>query len=205
MEIAEKRRGVRKAPGYLIKEVLDGIPVYYKGYRDVMRGKETFEGIKGDSLLVVLLKTWLARLLIENLGTTKYWIGYGEIGIQISNEDSAAHGVVVFDKVVLPPAKISNRYADVPAKVVIEIDTEVEYGDGLCPDIYVQQKTQRTLDFGTERVIWIFTATRKVLVATPGRDWTLGDWDQEIEILDGVKFNVAAYLRQEGITLDDKA
>lgn len=54
-------------------------------------------------------------------------------------------------------------------------------------------------------MIWIFTATRKVLVATPGRDWTLGDWDQEIEILDGVTFNVAAYLRQEGITLDNAA
>lgn len=188
-------------PERLVKEVLDGIPVYYKGYREVLANQKQSEEIMADGLLQAIIKSWIARLLIQGLDDSKYWMGIGEVGSHISRRVNLSHDAVIFEKSKLPASKISNQYADVPAKVVLEIDTEVEYGNGLPEQTYVHRKTQRVLDFGTEKVIWIFTASRKVMVAERGKDWVTCDWDRDIEVLDGVVFNVAQHLNQTGILL----
>jgi len=196
-----KKPADKAVPDYLVREVIDGIPVYYKGYRDVLANNKKPEEIMADGLLQVVLKSWLARLLIQGLDESRYWMGIGEVGSHISRRNNMAHGVAIFEKSKLPASKISNKYADVPAKVVLEIDTEVEYGEGLSVETYVHRKTQNTLDFGTEKVIWIFTASRKIMVAERGNDWITCDWNRSIEILDGVAFNVAKHLAEEGILL----
>lgn len=198
----EKKKQTKKVPAYLIKEVIDGIPVYYKGYRDVLANKKNPEEIMADGLLQFILKSWIARLFFTGLDSSKYWIGVGEVGSHLSHKNNMAHDLAVFEKSILPAKKISNKYADVPAKLIVEIDTEIEYGDDLPVETYVHLKTQKTLDFGTEKVIWIFTASRKVMVAERGQDWIIRDWDKTVELLDGVSFNVPAYLQEQGITLD---
>ena len=55
--VAPKKRE-RRVPASLIKEVLDGQPIYYKGYRSVMYGHKNLEEIMGASSLeglVILL------------------------------------------------------------------------------------------------------------------------------------------------------
>lgn len=200
--IADKKQKAKKVPDYLIKETIDGIPVYYKGYRDVLSKKKNPEEIMADGLLQALFKMWLSHLLRTHLDQKKYWVFAGEVGSHISHKNNMAHDLVVFEKNVLPASKISNKYADVPAKLVLEIDTEIEYGNGLSVETYVHQKTQNTLDFGTEKVIWIFTASRKVMVAERGKDWIISDWDKTVELLDGVVFNIPAYLLEQGIELE---
>lgn len=86
---------------------------------------------------------------------------------------------------------------------MVEVDTEVEFADYPGIDVYVQLKTQKTLDFGTQRVIWIFTSTRKILIAERHQDWIICDWDKSVELLDGVVFCVAEFLESEGIRLDE--
>jgi len=49
---------------------------------------------------------------------------------------------------------------------------------------YYQKKTDQLLDFGVEKVIWIFTDTRKVMVAEPDQNWQISPWGREIQILD---------------------
>jgi hypothetical protein len=198
----EKKTRKRKVPSYLIKEWVNGIPVYYKGYRDVLKKAKTPEDIIADGILQAAIKFWLTLLLGNQLSLTKYWIFSGEVGSHQAHRQNAAHDLVIIEKSKLPPGKVTNRYADVPAKIVIEIDTVVEYGDDFPTEQYVQQKTQQTLDFGTEKVIWIFTTTQKVLVATPGADWIITDWSSTLEILDGVTFNLAEFIEKEGIVLD---
>ena len=202
---AEKKKLPEKVPAYLIKEVIDGIPVYYKGYRDVLSKKKNPEDIMADGLLQAMLKMWLSNLLFNQLGSKDYWVFAGEVGSHISHKNNMAHDLMIFEKSGLPPSKIGNHYADVPAKLVLEIDTEIEYGDDLPVETYVHLKTQKTLDFGTEKVVWIFTASRKVMVAERGKDWLIRDWEKDVELLDGVTFNVPAYLEEQGITLDDSA
>ncbi len=43
------QRKMPKVPFYLIKEILDEIPVYYKGYKAVLRKEKTLEDIMGAS------------------------------------------------------------------------------------------------------------------------------------------------------------
>jgi len=203
--LAEKKKQAKKVPAYLIKEVIDGIPVYYKGYRDVLSKKKTPEEIMADGLLQAMLKMWLSNLLFNQMASKGYWIFAGEVGSHLSHKNNMAHDLMVFEKSALPANKIGNKYADVPAKLIVEIDTEIEYGNDLPVETYVHLKTQKTLDFGTEKVIWIFTASRKVMVAERGNDWIISDWDKTVELLDGVSFNIPAYLQEQGITLDDDA
>ena len=43
----KKKKKAEKIPDYLIKEVMDGIPFYYKGYKDVLNKTKTKEEIMG--------------------------------------------------------------------------------------------------------------------------------------------------------------
>ncbi|MBL7774667.1 MAG: Uma2 family endonuclease [Saprospiraceae bacterium] len=199
---ARKKPQPESVPAYLIKEVIDGIPVYYKGYREVLADLKTPEEIMADGFLQVILKSWMARILLTGLDASKYWIGVGEVGSHISHKNNMAHDLAVYEKSALPASKISNRYADVPAKLVVEIDTEIEYGEDLPVETYVHRKTQNTLDFGTEKVVWIFTASRKVMVAERGQDWIISDWNKTCELLDGIQLNIPEYLKEQGIPLE---
>lgn len=188
-------------PDYLVKEVIDGIPVYYKDYRDVLNQTKKTEEVMADGLLQALLKMWLSNLLYSHLNAGKYWVFSGEVGSHISHNNNMSHDIAVFEKSILPAGKITARYADVPARLVVEIDTEIEYGAGISVETYVHKKTQATLDFGTEKVVWIFTASRKIMVATTGQNWIISDWDQPVDLLDGLTCNIAAFLTKEGVLI----
>ncbi|HFA50822.1 MAG TPA: Uma2 family endonuclease [Bacteroidetes bacterium] len=190
-----------KIPAYLIKETLDGIPVYYKGYREVLNKTKKYEQIMADGLLQAVIKNWLQFLLNSKLDEEKYWVLAGEVGSHLSHKNNLAHDLTIFETSVLTPDKIQNKYADFPAKLIIEIDAEVEYGEGKSNEEYIHRKTQRVLDFGTEKVIWIFTQTQKIMLAEPGKDWRTFDWDRDVEVLDGVVFNLPLFLKKKKIIL----
>lgn len=201
-EQGRAKKSRQKIPAYLIKEWVYDTPVYYKGYREVMKKTKTPEEIMADGTLQAAIKFWLGLLIGNQINLSKYWIFSGEVGSHIAPRKNASHDLVIIEKRLLPPGKVSNRYADVPPKVVIEIDTAVEFADDKPVEHLVQLKTQQTLDFGTEKVIWIFTATQKVMVATRDADWTISDWSKTVEVLDGVRFNLAEFVEKEGIVLD---
>ncbi|NUM44639.1 MAG: DUF3179 domain-containing protein [Anaerolineales bacterium] len=146
---ARTRTSKQKVPSYLIKEWVYNTPVYYKGYRDVLQKKKTTEDILADGTLQAAIKFWLTLLLGNHLDLAKYWVFSGEVGSHVAPKKNAAHDLVIIEKRLLPPGNVSNRYADVPARVVIEIDTAIEYGNDRPIEQFVQQKTQQTLDFGT--------------------------------------------------------
>ncbi len=115
-----------------------------------------------------------------------------------------ANDIALYAKSDLPASRFSTRYADVAPKMVIEVDVAIEY-DGTPMD-YVHAKTQRLLDFGTERVIWIFTPSRKVMIAEKSApSWLTVDWDQHITLLPGLEFNIKDFIQREGIDLDTKS
>ena len=66
---------------------------------------------------------------------------------------------------------------------------------------YLHTKTQKMLDFGVEKVIWILTNSRKVIVATPKTAWLTMGWHNDIEIIDGIIFNIHNYLEERGIDI----
>jgi hypothetical protein len=103
---------------------------------------------------------------------------------------------MIFDKDVLTMDQINLNYAQVTPKISIEVDTRVELED-ISESEYVTLKTMKKLEFGAEKVIWFFTRTKKVMIATPG-NWTTFDWDHEVVLMPGALCNVGQYLRSKG-------
>jgi Uma2 family endonuclease len=194
----------KKIPEALIYEIMDGEPIYYAGYREVLSGKKTIEDIMGRSTLQWVLVSYFMRVLVRSLDERTFWFASGEAGVHIDHRSNLSHDVAVYEKAVLTPDKINTKYADVPAKLAIEIDVKADLSNSRDQN-YVHRKTRKLLDFGTEKVIWLFTETRQVMVAERGADaWLTMDWHRDLTLLDGVRFNIGQYLEDEGIRLDDE-
>lgn len=194
------RQKKEKIPDYLIHEVIDGKPYYRKGYRQVLNKTKTLEEIMGSSSLQFIVVDYLLGIIYSFIDRSKYYVATNEAGLYLRKKQNVANDIAIYSKALLTPAKISNKYADVPPRLVIEIDTKTETEDEA---VGIHVKTQKLLDFGVERVIWIFTDSRKVLVAAPGQDWVIKDWSKDVELMEGHWFNIAAYLEQEGIRLSE--
>lgn len=183
----------------LVRETLDGRPLYYAGYQAVLAGRKTAEEIMGSSSLQWVLVGYFMEFMILHLDRKKYWFATNEAGVHLDHRNNLAHDVAIYEKSVLPPDQINAHYVQVPARVVVEIDVRIDLQDSADSN-YVNRKTRKLLDFGTEKVIWIFTDSRQVLVAERGAEaWLTMDWHRPLELLDGQFFNVGQYLADEGI------
>lgn len=181
---------VQKIPKSLIYEVVDGNPIYYKGYKDFLLGRNHSGEPMGSSLLQSMIITQLVFLLHEAL-KGKYYVFTNELGLQISKGTSRAADIAIFSKSQLPPDLITNKYSEIPPRLVIEIDTRAEVEEIKDTFTYYNKKTDQLLAFGVGKVIWVFTDSQKVLIAERGQPWQLVSWDEEIDLIDGVSFKMA--------------
>jgi Uma2 family endonuclease len=118
-----------------------------------------------------------------------------ELGLHLDKKNNLAADIAIYDIEKLPIKAIGKHYLSVPPKIQIEVDINVTSDDS---NLYYTQKTQKLLAFGVEKVIWIFSESKTVVVATPQANWQVIDWSQDIEILEGLTFSVGKYLREEG-------
>ncbi|HMQ49590.1 MAG TPA: Uma2 family endonuclease [Saprospiraceae bacterium] len=175
---------VKTIPGHYIYELDEGKPIYYKGYKQDLSQNINLDP-KGSSLLQSLIITQLVVLLHQKL-SDQYHILTNELGLQLSKGNRRAADIAIFEKKQLSTAQIANKYTNVPPKVVIEIDTKAEIEVIQDTFAYYNRKTEQLLGFGVKKVIWVFTDTQKVLIASPEQDWQLINWSKEIEIWDEV-------------------
>ena len=189
----------RKIPDTLIYEIMDGKPIYRKGYRDVLAGRKTLEEIMGASSLQALIVSYLNGLLWQHFDAN-YFVLTGEPGVHINHRDNLANDVAIYDQTVLTPDKISKKYADVPALVALEVDIEADLTE-TTETGYIHRKTRKLLQFGAEKVIWVLTEAQVVMVATPERTEVF-DWHRDIDVRDGVAFNIGAYLAKKGVVVE---
>jgi Uma2 family endonuclease len=186
-------------PDYLIREVIDGDRWFYRGYRDVIKGLKTPEEIMACSTFQSVVVGYVYNKLWNALEDKPYWVMSNEVGNNLSKKNKAAYDIAVFDEATLPPERISAHYANVPPKLVVEIDVKIESESKTPEDIVWQIKTKKLLEFGVEKVIWIFTKSQRVLIAQPNTDWILADWQRDIELWEGLTVNIAQYLAKRGI------
>lgn len=186
----------------LVYEVLDGRPLYYRGYEGVLAGKKTPEEIMGSSSLQWVLVSYFMKIMIRFLDDKKYWFASNEAGVHIDHRNNLSHDAAIYEKSVLTPDKITVHYVDVPAKIAVEIDVKADLSK--TEDFnYVNKKTRKLLDFGTAKVIWVFTDTQQVMIAERNADaWLTMDWNRDLELLDGQRFNIGQYLADEGIKVE---
>mgnify|MGYP000527351307 CR=1 FL=1 len=201
--ILQKKESV-VTPESLIYEIMDGQPIYYRGYKNVLNQTKTIEEIMGCSTLRFAIINYLLRLLYSNIDDSDYLIANNEAGVHLDEKNNLSADIALFDWTVLTPQKVNKKYADVPPKYVIEVDISGEFDvqkSSFLPSDYVHIKMQKLLDFGVEKVIWIFSESQKITIAEPNKDWITKDWHQEIELFEGIKMNIGEYLQQKGITV----
>ncbi len=185
----------------LVYEVMDGKPLYYRGYEDVLAGKKSPEEIMGSSSLQWVLASYFMRVMIRQLDEKKYWFASNEAGVHIDHRNNLSHDVAIYDKQVLTPDKINTQYADVPAIIAVEIDVKADISK-VADFNYVNRKTKKLLDFGSDKIIWVFTSTQQVMIAERNADaWLTMNWHRDLELLDGQSFNIGQFLEQEGINV----
>jgi Uma2 family endonuclease len=186
-----------KTPNSLIWEVLDGQPLYRRGYASVVRKQKTTDDIMGTSSYQALLTAYLNRLLIQNLDEELYDIWTGEPGLHLKKNDNLSNDIVVHQ--IVSAEQISTQYANYPPKLVVEIDIEID-PESMPETEYLQKKTAKMLDFGVERVVWILTYVKKIIVSDRLRNtWIMVDWDTDTELMNGIMFNIQRFLDKRGI------
>ena len=114
--IAYKKQSGRKIPHYLVWEVLDGQPLYRRGYKFVIKKQKTLEDIKGTSSYQSLINSYFLKLLFQNLDLTKYDLLTNEIGVHIGDNAVVGAGAVVTKDV-----EANTVVAGVPAKFIKNI------------------------------------------------------------------------------------
>jgi hypothetical protein len=186
-----------RIPNVLIYEIIDGKPYYRKGYREVLAKTKTVEDIMGSSSLQAFLITYLTIWIGKQIDEHKYHILTNEAGLHLDRKNNLAGDLLIFDSSKLTIDKINKNYANVPPVISIEVDIDIAL-EGLTAHSYINLKTRKLLDFGTEKVIWFLTESKKVMVATHDGDWQTSDWDEDIEVLDGITCNVGKYLKDKG-------
>lgn len=195
---AEKpQKRTRKVPKALIYEVLNGKTLYRKGYKDVLNKKLNPETIMGSSSLqaaiVSLLNTYLSNQLPEYFSFTN------EPGLHLALNENLSNDIALFLEEEVD--SINDKYFNVPPRIVVEIDVKIELEEYTTDEQYVFEKTARLLEFGVEKVIWILTKNRKIVVAEKAnRNWIVTDWLQEIEVTPNCKFILNELLKTKKVT-----
>lgn len=172
-------------PDYLIYETVKGKPIYYKGYKEVLKGTKTIEEIKLESTL----KTWLKAqitILLYPLLEHKYDIFTGKLGINMSEQTRRGADLAIYKKGAI---EIDETFANLPPEIIIEIDVVIDTQKQTEMD-YVNEKVDDYLNFGVKKVIWLFSKTKKIIIADKSDPWLIYNWDKEIELMEGVSFNL---------------
>lgn len=187
----------QQIPLYLIYETLNGRPLYRKGYKDVLANRKTPGELMGCSDLQAIIVSALHLYLATHANRKAYWVVTNEPGLHLKLGDNLANNIAFYEK---QKVTIKGKFFDVAPKVVVEVDIKIDLDEFPARDQdYIYEKTEAMFAFGTERVVWITTKSRKIFVATRGENWLTVNWDVTVPVIDNLTLNVAALLTEEGV------
>jgi hypothetical protein len=187
----------KTVPKTLIYEVWDGKPVYYKGYKKVLSGETNPETVMGSSVLQTYIVSLVFGHLIKNLPGKEYFVGTNEPGLHLSNRNNLSNDIVVYRKSDYKVSLQSLEYATTPPLIALEVDIRADMENFGSETDYFQQKTDKLLAFGVQKVLWITTASQKIMVAADPKHWEIFTWDKPIEVL-GCVFSLEELLKADG-------
>ncbi|QIP16064.1 Uma2 family endonuclease [Spirosoma aureum] len=194
------RLSTRNIPPALVYEMWSGKPVYYQGYRDVLSGKKTIEEVMSCSDLQGVLVYLLGLYIGNTINRKKYLISSNESGLHLAHNDNLGNDLVIFEKEKV--GKLKGKFFDIPPKVVIEVDIKADVSEfeGKL-DGYLIQKSQKLIEFGVDKVLWVITSAQKVYVIDRNDPtWYVVNWSENISVLDDCILNIKQLLDDEEIT-----
>jgi Uma2 family endonuclease len=194
-----KKKKKIKLPSYVVYEVLQGHALPYKGYKDVLNEKINPESIMGSSGIQALLVYAIGLFLGNNINRKKYFIVTNEAGLHIDKGNNLALDIAVFDK---KNTQLVDTYIQSPPEIVIELDIKADLDEAPFSkeELYIVEKSKKLLEFGTKKVIWVTTLSKKIYVATKD-DWRIFDFDHDIHVIDDCVLNLEKLMMEEEITI----
>ena len=181
---------VKEIPEALVYEMVEGNPIYYRGYEQVLSGEKQPEGVMGSRYLQAIIISELSYLLRHFLDSSLFKVLWSEVGLLFGPNSWRAVDIAIFEQATLKDTPKESKYLTQPPKVVIEVDTKANINAPESIGDYFQTKTDQLLNFGVEKIIWIFTENQKVMVAENGKDWILSNWSKDIQIVEDLTVNI---------------
>lgn len=190
---------VSQIPKILIYEEFDGHPIYRKGYKDVILGLKKIEEINmGTSKLQYFIISCIIKYLNRNLPES-YFAGASELGLHLTTNSNFSADIAIFREGQLQVGFHSTKYADVPPSVVVEVDIKIDESEYFQnEEEYFHKKTERLLQWGVERVIWVFSSSRRVLIADNLQKWEFNSWELPFTIIDEHEINLWDLMLKNG-------
>lgn len=193
----KRRRSNKKIPDWLICDTINGIDYYYKGYKQAGFKNGKINEPMGASHFQGIIISYIVFLLESFLDGRQYHVSTNEAGIHLEKGNNLSGDIVIF-KAADSMSFNLEKYAPQAPLIAIEVDTQIETNE-FDESHYVYEKTRKLLAWGTEKVIWVFSKTETVLIAQPNQDWLVRDWKNDVEIMDGISFNIVKQLEKKGL------
>ncbi len=189
----EERKRLLKVLTY---ERVNGKPIYYRDYKKVLKGELPPEAVMGSSGLQAFIVRLIVEFLLKSLDISRYEILFNELGFLYRKGSWRNLDIAIFEKEKVKPYLMQDRLIPVAPKVVIEVDTKADLSRYGSLEEYAYEKTQDLLDAGVEKLIWIFTKTKKVMVAEKGEKWIVQGWEEDFEVFEGMRLNIGELLEE---------
>lgn len=177
----------RKIPEKYIREIVNGKPYYYKGYKSVLNGSKQIEEIMGSSSLQSIIVSILNFFIKSNIDRKVFWTAANEAGLHLGHKNNLSTDLGIFlkEKVIL-----NDKYFEVAPEVAIEVDVKIDTEDL----DYVFSKSEEMMNFGTQRVLWVITKHKKIMVFSKNNPTQVFDWNNDITVMKGITLNLQQLL-----------
>lgn len=196
----DDKKSISNIPTALIYEELNGHILYRKGYKNVLNQTKTIEEIMGCSSLQAAIVSVMLSFLYRQIEDEGYEIMTNEAGLHISLGNNLSSDIILYDSQDFLKYRLDEHYFNVAPKMVIEIDIKIELENMSSVD-YWTKKTETLFSFGVEKVIWIFSEDKKIILAEPHKDWIVRDWSKDFELLPNHTINIQNMIEKKGYKL----
>ena len=188
---------VARMPDILVYEELNGRQLYRKDYKKFLNHTKTIEEIMGCSSLQAAIVSVLLSYLYRQIEDEGYEIMTNEAGLHVSLGNNLSSDIIVYKREDFLKYRLDNHYFDTAPKIVIEVDVKIEVEDMDATE-YWTKKTETLLNFGVEKVIWIFSEDKKIILAEPNKDWLVRSWAKDFELMPDHILNIQKMIDKKG-------
>jgi Uma2 family endonuclease len=186
----------KKIPERFVYEVIDGEVFYRKGYRDVLEKRKKIEEIMGSSGLQSYLVGIILKFLYRNIDEKKFTTLSSELGNNLSLKNNISHDIAIFDRKSVAAELKEVKYIKTPPLISIEVDVKADVENSTQMD-YIQKKTNKLLEFGVEKVFWILSQQRLIMVCEKEKDWVLIPFEKSFTVIESISVNLDQLLKEE--------
>lgn len=180
----------------LMYEELNGRKLYRKGYKQFLNHTKTIEEIMGCSSLQAAIVSVLLSYLYRNVEDEGYEIMTNEAGLHVSLGNNLSSDIILYRTEDFLQYRLDDHYFNVAPKMVIEVDIKIEVEDMSSID-YWTEKIETLFSFGVEKVVWVFSEDKKIILAEPNKEWITEDWSNDFELMPNHVVNIQKMIEKK--------